>query len=63
VAQALAAQRQEYLKQAAAERKKAERTLQVLERSRNFWRSTALTACAALAAGICTGIVLYRAGR
>lgn len=60
VAEALEAQRREYEIQAADERCKAADARQGLERSRNFWRNTAVTACTALAAGICTGIIVYR---
>ncbi|MCK9171850.1 MAG: hypothetical protein M0P01_15680, partial [Treponema sp.] len=60
VAEALEEQRREYEMQATAERRKAAASRQGLERSRNFWRNTAVTACTALAAGICTGIVVYR---
>jgi hypothetical protein len=38
---------------------KAATTRQGLERSRNFWRNTAITSCAVLAAGICTEILIW----
>jgi|WetSurMetagenome_2_1015567.scaffolds.fasta_scaffold81033_4 anti-sigma-K factor RskA len=60
VAEALEVQRREYELQAETERHKAAAARQGIERSRNFWRSTAVTSCVVLAAGVCTEIVIYR---
>jgi hypothetical protein len=59
VAEALEVQRREYKAQAEKEHRRAEKTQLRLERSRNFWRSTAVISCVALAAGVCTEIVIF----
>jgi anti-sigma-K factor RskA len=60
VAEALEVQRKEYELQAESERRKTAAARQGIERSRNFWRNTAITSCAVLAAGICTELLIYR---